>query len=102
MAAVFVTTLDNPYDYWTHFDEWYAFDTEKGYDTLNYVARIALTSTEMSKKDYERAVEDAVNEIVRLNITGNYRKTYEDEKDDKDYSELDEDYYDDDNEDEDE
>ena len=80
MAAVFVTTLDNPYDYWTHFDEWYAFDRVKGYNTPNYVARVAMTSTEMSEKDYEQAVEDAVNDIVRLNITGNYRKTYQKEE----------------------
>lgn len=81
MAAVFVTTLDNPYDYWTHFDEWYAFDRMKGYNTPNYVARVAMTSTEMSEKDYEQAVEDAVDDIVRLNITGNYRKTYEKKSD---------------------
>lgn len=71
---VFVTTLDNPYDYFTHFDEWYEFDTEKGYNTCAYVARIALTSSEMSPKDYEAAVEAAVDDIVRLNITGNYKK----------------------------
>lgn len=89
MAAVFLTTIDNPYDYFTQFDEWYAFDTEKGYNTCNYLARIALTSTEMSEKEYEDAVEDAVNEAVRLNITGNYRKVYakEDEKENKDKEE---------------
>ena len=74
MAVTFVTTLDNPYDYFTQFDEWYAFDTEKGYNTCAYLARIAKTSKEMSEADYEQAVNDAVDEIVRLNITGNYKK----------------------------
>jgi len=74
MAVAFVTTLDNPYDYFTQFDEWYAFDTEKGYNTCAYLARIANTSKEMSDADYEQAVNDAVDEIVRLNITGNYKK----------------------------
>ena len=74
MAEVFLTTLDNPYDYFTQFDEWYAFDISKGYNTCNYLARIALTSTDMSDSDYEKAVEDAVDDIVRLNITGNYKK----------------------------
>ena len=74
MAVTFVTTLDNPYDYFTQFDEWYAFDTEKGYNTCAYIARIANTSKEMSDADYELAVNDAVDEIVRLNITGNYKK----------------------------
>lgn len=74
MAEVFLTTLDNPYDYFTQFDEWYAFDISKGYNTCNYLARIALTSTDMSDSDYEKAVEDAVDDIIRLNITGNYKK----------------------------
>lgn len=76
MAEVFLTTLDNPYDYFTQFDEWYAFDISKGYNTCNYLARIALTSTDMSDSDYEKAVEDAVDDIVRLNITGNYKKIF--------------------------
>ena len=89
MAVTFVTTLDNPYDYFTQFDEWYAFDIAKGYNTCNYLARIALTSTEMSDKDYEKAVEDAVDEIVRLNITGNYKKIVDknSEDEDEDYEE---------------
>lgn len=93
MAAVFLTTLDNPYDYFTQFDEWYAFDIEKGYNTCNYLARIALTSTDMSDKDYAKAVEDAVDEIVRLNITGNYKKIVDtnDEDDEDDEDELEDD-----------
>ena len=80
MAVTFVTTLDNPYDYFTQFDEWYAFDTEKGYNTCAYLARIAKTSKEMSDADYEQAVNDAVDEIVRLNVTGNYKKVQQKEQ----------------------
>lgn len=76
MSATFVTTLDNPFDFFTQFDEWFAFDTQKGYNTCSYVARIAKTSSEMSEKDYEMAINDAVDEILRLNITGNYKKAY--------------------------
>lgn len=86
MVETFVTTMDNPYDYWTEFDEWYAFDTSHGYDvigepynTLNYVARVAdemfgLDSS-MSKNEYTEAVNNAVDEILKQNLTGNYRKT---------------------------
>ena len=91
MVATFVTTLDNPYDYWTQFDEWYAYDTEKGYNTCAYVARIALASNEMSEKDYTQAVNDAVDDILRLNVLGIYKKTvdpnpvkeYEEDDDDE-------------------
>ena len=84
MVATFVTTLDNPYDYFTQFDEWYAYDTSHGYDvigqpynTLNYVARIANVNSNMTDLEYNAAVNDAVDEICRLNLTGNYRKVYE-------------------------
>ena len=84
MAATFVTTLDNPYDFFTQFDEWYAYDTSHGYDvigqpynTLNYVARIANVNSNMTDLEYNAAVSEAVDEICRLNITGNYRKIYE-------------------------
>ena len=74
MVATFVTTLDNPFDYFTQFEDWNKFDEDKGYYTCNYVARIAKTSTEMSERDYVQAVNDAVDEILRLNVTGNYVK----------------------------
>ena len=79
MPKTFVTTLDNPFDYFTQFDEWYSFDTQKGYNTCSYIARIAKTSNEMSENDYTNAVNEAVDEILRLNITGNYKKVVEGE-----------------------
>lgn len=75
-----MTTLDNPWDYFTQFDEWNAFDQEKGYNTCAYVARVCLASNEMSDAEYEDEVERAVDDIVRLNITGNYKKIIKKEK----------------------
>ena len=36
-----ITTIDNPYNPFTQFDEWYAFDEGKGYCTSGYLARIS-------------------------------------------------------------
>lgn len=77
MVRMFVTTMDNPYDYFTQFDDWYAFDTQKGYNTCAYMARIAMASNEMSERDYIEAVNDAVEEILRLNVLGIYKKVVE-------------------------
>lgn len=74
-VPTFVTTLDNPFDYWTQFDDWYAFDTRMGYNTCSYVDRIAKVSNDMSDNDRIQAINDAVNEILRFNLTGNYIKT---------------------------
>ena len=74
MAKFLVTTTDNPFNPFTQFDEWYTFDTEKGYNTCSYLARVAITSNELSDKDKEDAINAAVSDIVRLNILGIYRK----------------------------
>ena len=87
MPQFLVTTLDNPFSPFTQFDEWFAFDTEKGYNTSQYLGRIAKTSYELSDQDNEQAINDAVDEIIRLNIRGIYRKVvYEptDEPEDED------------------
>ncbi|WP_458459241.1 hypothetical protein [Pseudobutyrivibrio sp.] len=87
MAATFVTTMDNPYDFFDEFDEWYAFDISHGYDvigqpynTLNYVARIAQTNSDMTEEEYEDAVNEAVEDIIKMNLTGNYRKVVQKSK----------------------
>ena len=45
---VMLTTKDNPYDPFTQWDDWYAFDEEQGYCTSGYLARIVKTSNEMA------------------------------------------------------
>ena len=74
MKQTMVTTIDNPYDYFKNFDEWYEFDTSHGYNTLPYLARIAKISNDLSEEDQNRVIDDAVDEICRMNILGIYRK----------------------------
>lgn len=69
-----LTTIDNPYNPFLQFDEWFAFDESKGYHTCAYLARIAKTSDELSEEDESIAIESAIDEIVNLNILGIYRK----------------------------
>ena len=69
-----LTTIDNPYNPFTHFDEWYVWDTEAGYYTTAYLARITKSSDELSQLDQDLAIEYAIDEIVKENILGVYRK----------------------------
>lgn len=80
MSEVMVTTSDNPYDYFNQFDEWFAFDCQKGYFTCNYLARVAYSSDELSETEEAEAIEAAVDEIVRFNLTGNYKKVWNNSK----------------------
>ena len=74
MAEYMITTQDNPYNPSTQFDLWRAYDISKGYYTLEYLARIAVVSDDLPKKEYDKAVEDAIDEILRLNLLGIYKK----------------------------
>lgn len=74
MSESMLTTVDNPYNPFTQFDDWYAFDQSKGYRTTEYLARIAKTSDELSDEDNSIAIEDAINEIIFFDVLGIYQK----------------------------
>jgi hypothetical protein len=69
-----LTTVDNPWNPFTHFDEWYAFDEAAGYFTSGLLARIVKSSDDLSEADQSLAIEDAIDEIVKENVLGIFRK----------------------------
>jgi hypothetical protein len=69
-----LTTIDNPWNPFTHWDEWYAWDYAKGYHTPEYLARITKFSFDLSEADQDLAIREAIDEIVEMNILGVYRK----------------------------
>ncbi len=74
MAEHMLTTVDNPYDLFTQFDSWYAYDTASGHHTLSFLARIIKTSDDLSEADQSIAAEQAIDEIVRENVSGMHKK----------------------------
>lgn len=74
MVLHMLTTIDNPHNPFTNYDEWYQFDEANGYHTTGYLARVTITSSELSDVDQDLAIESAIDEIVRENINGVYRK----------------------------
>lgn len=75
-----LTTFDNPYNPFTHFDQWFMFDTEKGYNTCAYLGRIARTSDEMTEEEYNRAIEAAIDEIIKFDFRNIYKKVHKNKK----------------------
>jgi hypothetical protein len=69
-----LTTYDNPYDPFTEWDEWYMWDMRAGYHTPGLLARVSYLSDEISEADQYLAVQDAIDEVVRENISGMHRK----------------------------
>ena len=76
MATVetMLTTVDNPYDPFTQWDEWYTWDETSGYHTCSFFARVARTSDELSEGDQVVALDRAIEEIISENISGKHMK----------------------------
>jgi hypothetical protein len=74
-----LTTVDNPFNPFTNFDEWYLFDVLLGYHTTSFLARIARTSDELSEPDQHVAIQYAIDEIVTENVLGLYKKVTREE-----------------------
>ena len=69
-----LTTIDNPYNPFIQFDEWFQFDQRSGYNTTEYLARLTFSSHDLSEVDQDDAIEQAIDVIVRENINGMYKK----------------------------
>lgn len=80
MAAVMLTTIDNPFNPFTHWDEWRRYDEDKNHHTCAYLDRIAKTSYELSDADNQTEIIRAIDEIISLNINGLYTKVYENQE----------------------
>ena len=79
MNTCMVTTIDNPYNPFTSFKEWYAYDFIHGYKTCEWLAHFARTSTELSEEDYNDEINQAINDLLELNPLGIHMKVYEKE-----------------------
>lgn len=74
MSIAMLTTVDNPYDPKDQFDQWYQYDTDKGYNSCGLLDRIAMTSPAMSDQENAAEIERAIDEIVRFDPLNVYKK----------------------------
>lgn len=73
-----LTTIDNPYDYFTQFDEWLMFDKVNGYNCCEYLDRIVTLlggiTDEMTEKEERELINKAIDEIITKNPIGIFKK----------------------------
>ena len=75
---VMLTTIDNPFDPFEDFTSWFMFDIEKGYNSCGRLMRIAKVTDDMSQKEYDEAIETAIDELIRIDFLDIYRKVTRD------------------------
>ena len=61
-----LTTLDNPWNPFTQFDEWLAFDTAHGYDTCGTLARFAPLGNNLTENENGTIINQAMDEILDI------------------------------------
>lgn len=71
-----LTTFDNPYNPFDNFNSWFLFDTEKGYNSCGYLARIAKTSDQFTEEENNKEIERAIDEIIKYDFMNVYTKVY--------------------------
>lgn len=74
MAKCALTTVDNPFNPFEQFINWFLFDEEKGYHSCAYLGRIARTSDQLTDDENDLEVERAIDEIIKYDFMNIYRK----------------------------
>lgn len=74
MSNIGITTVDNPFDPFTQFKEWYAYDIALGYNTCDHLARLTASSSDLSDEDNELDMEQAVDAVIETDMLDVYRK----------------------------
>ena len=77
---VYLTTFDNPFNPFEDFNSWFLFDIEKGYNSCDYLSRVARTSDALTEQENDEEIERAIDEIIKYDFQNIYRKVYEPEQ----------------------
>ena len=68
-----LTTSDNPYDPRVDYDKWMQWDHDKGYNTSEYLARLAVVPDDATDTERDAIIDEAQKEIVEANVLGIYK-----------------------------
>lgn len=74
-----LTTVDNEWDPFDNFSEWYSRDLQLARQQnrrpcCGYLAIIAACSDDISDNEFNQVMNDAIDEIVELDLSGTFKK----------------------------
>lgn len=72
----FLTTIDNIWNPFTNFNQWFAFDLQKQHYSNQVLAKIALVSEELSDEENRQEIERAIDRILELDPIKEFAKVY--------------------------
>ena len=60
-----ITTVDNPWNPFTDWDNWLSFDIQKGYNTCERLASLAITSDSLSDEENKESIERSMKVMMQ-------------------------------------
>ncbi len=81
MAECYPTTVDNPNNPFTHFNQWLEFDLMHRYDTLRWWAYFSEASSLMDDDEYDYEVELGIDRLLDFNPYGRHYRLFEENAD---------------------
>lgn len=67
MSNVMLTTIDNPFNPFTEFNDWYNFDVTEQHFSSQLLARVARVSDGLTDLQNDQEIERAIDIIVEMN-----------------------------------
>lgn len=80
MNKVMLTTFDNPFDPFTQFEDWWAYDIQKGYYCCSLLARSCPIAENLPEEEAVLSIEQAIDDIVKNDSLGLYIKVKQTDK----------------------
>ena len=75
-----LSTIDNPFNPFTQFEEWWLYDELNGHHCCGLLGSYANTSPDLTNELNEEEIENAMDSIIKDDPLNIYIKVYEDSK----------------------
>lgn len=67
-----LTTVDNPFSVFTQYEDWYRYDRDHDYGTVELLARFTCVSDELSDTENEEEMKRVVYDIIEHDMEHMY------------------------------
>ena len=68
-----LTTVDNPFDPRTDYNQWNQWDIDNGYNTASYLARILQNYEKVDEEYSKSSIQEAMQEIIDMDMINKYK-----------------------------
>ena len=77
MSETMLTTVDNPFNPFEQFVDWYMYDCQKGYNTYSRIARLMPDDDSLSSIEKDRIEDNIIDRMIQHDPLGIYTKVDE-------------------------